>query len=75
MANSDRLGVQAKAYVKKPLTPKLLDLEIDAAHAFQPRLQRYIVCCLNRRRPGLQQQASLATLHDPKNVELIWLPA
>jgi len=65
------VGVQAKAYVRTPLTAQALDHEIRAAHAFAPPLTKYIVCTTSRRNAALQRHAREAKLHNRHEVS-IW---
>jgi hypothetical protein len=67
------LGVQAKAYVKTALTPRLLELEIKAAHQFKPDLDQYVVCTLNPRNPKLQECARSTTIHGKHAVSVLAL--
>lgn len=72
-AQGEWVGVQAKAYRKKPLTASLLDAEIAAAHEFEPPLTHYVVCTLNERNAALQAHARGATINGHTNVTVLAL--
>lgn len=65
------IGVQAKAYHKKPLTTSAIDAELTLARAFEPKLDRYIICTTRPRKAQLQSYVLGLTLHDAPAVELL----
>lgn len=73
LAGGGWLGVQAKAYVRTRLTTSLFDNEVKEAHKFEPALEQYIVCTLNKRSAKLQKHARLATIHEKHHVQILAL--
>ena len=71
LSNGDLLGVQAKAYLATTLTPAEFGVELRKAHTFQPSLQQYIVCTLNRRDSKLQEHARKATINGQPRVAVL----
>jgi len=65
------LGIQCKRYWDTKLTPKLLQKDLDAAHAIVPPLARYLVATTKRASTELQDWARSATIHGHASVD-IW---
>ncbi|MDR3385433.1 MAG: hypothetical protein P4L92_00145 [Rudaea sp.] len=71
LVGGDWVGIQCKRYWDAKLTPTLLQKDLDAAHALQPALTRYIVATTKSTQTDLQDWARSATIHAQARVD-IW---